>query len=724
MTEPDLLQLLKRMTLEEKLGQMMLVAGAGDTVYAQAQSGRIGAITNLGHWNEGRPAARYNHYQRAAVEKSRLGIPLLFGRDVIHGYRTILPITLGQAASFNESLIETGAKMAGAEALAHGVHWTFAPMVDVARDPRWGRVAESCGEEPLLNARFGAAMVRGFQSAGVAACAKHYLGYGAAEGGREYNTTWIPEAHLRNTYLPSFEACVKAGVQTVMSAFNDLNGIPASGNAHTIRGILKGELGFNGLVVSDWASVEEMTIHGYTADRKEAALRGVEAGVDMEMVSTCYVDHVAELLASGALKQELIDDAVLRILRVKAWLGLFESPYLPEGDEAWQAKARPQHHDIARRAAEESCVLLKNENATLPLGPDVKHLAIIGPLADSPQDQVGCWCMDAEYDTVVTPLTTLRRETTARGHGAQVVYVPGVASSRDTSHDGFAAAAQAAADADATIMFLGEEANLSGEARSRAYLGLPGAQLELLQAVAKKAKRLCVVIMAGRPLLLDRVAPLTPAILYAWHPGTMGGEALADLLLGVLSPSGKLPISFPWTEGQIPVYCGRRNTGRPQADDARIGIPLGTPLNPDDYISTYIDCDARPMYEFGFGLSYTTFEYANLALSREKLAKNETLVINATLRNTGDREATEVVQLYVRDNVGSLTRPLKELKDFKRVTLAAGEEQRLRFDLRPEQLMFYNADNQRVLEPGTFTLWVGGSSEGGLSATFEVKAEG
>ena len=712
MTEQDLSNLLQRMTLPEKIGQMYSAHAPTDENLKMVEEGRLGTLLNIGHWNEGGLAARCNRFQRVAVEKSRLGIPLLFGRDVIHGYRTTLPIPLGQAASFDEALVEEGAAAAAREARAHGQNWTFAPMVDVSRDPRWGRIAESCGEEPEMNARMGAAMVRGFQGAGMASCAKHYAGYGAAEAGRDYNTTWIPENHLRNVYLPPFEACVKAGVKTVMSAFNDLNGVPTSGNALTIRQILKGEWGFNGLVVSDWGAVDELITHGYAADGAEAALRAIRAGVDMEMVTIQYETHVEKLLASGALTMALVDDAVMRVLRVKNELGLFENPYVPEGVEDENANTAATRA-IARRAAEESCVLLKNDGL-LPLA-NVKRLAVIGPLADAPEEQVGCWSMDAEYATVVTPLAALRET-----FDGDISYFPALKTSRDTDESQFAEAVAAAEKADATVMFLGEEALLSGEAHCRAYLDFPGAQTQLLEAVAKKAKRLCVVVMAGRPLIMGRVAELANAILYAWHPGNMGGGAVADLLLGRAVPSGKLPVSFPHCEGQIPVYMGRRNTGRPTPEGARVGVPPGTPLDPKGFTSTYMDCDVNPFYEFGFGLSYTTFEYADLELSRARVSAGGSLAASVTLRNAGNCDATEVVQLYIRDHAASVTRPLKELKDFKRVFLKAGESCRVTFELTTGQLEFYNAENRLALEPGAFTLFIGGASPSCLSAAFAV----
>ena len=718
MTEQQLADLLSRMTLAEKLGQML---AAHETYFAHekntetnlkmAAEGRVGTLLNPGHWSDGGLAAKCNRFQKAAVEQSRLGIPLFLGRDVIHGYRTTLPIPLGQAASFDEALVEEGARLAAAEARNHGINWTFAPMVDVSRDPRWGRVAESCGEEPLLNARLGAAMVRGFQGAGVAACAKHFAGYGAAEAGRDYNTTWLPENHLRNTYLPPFKACVDAGVLAVMSAFNDISGVPATGNELILKKILKGEWNFNGLVVSDWKSVTEMVQHGYAENDADAAQKAIAAGVDMEMVSTSYTDHVERLLASGAISMDMIDDAAARVLRAKNALGLFENPWVPEGREEPLAAAR----GTALRLATESCVLLKNDGM-LPLA-NIRRLAVIGPLSDAPKDQCGCWVLDAEYADVVTPLAALRK-----AFDGELECVAGLASSRDTSGAQFAAAANAAEKADATVLFLGEEAAFSGEARCRAHLHLPGAQLQLLEAVAQKARRLCVVVMAARPLLLGRAAELSNALLCAWHPGHFGGPAIADLLFGRAVPSGKLPVSFPRCEGQIPIYMGQRSTGRPAAPGTHAGVPSGTPLDPSDFTSSWLDCDITPLYEFGFGLSYTTFEYSRLELSRARVTAGQTLTAGVTLQNTGKRDAAEVVQLYIRDHVGSVTRPVKELKDFRRVFLRAGESARVEFKLSTDDLRFYNVENRLALEPGAFTLYIGGASNNTLSAEFECAA--
>ena len=715
MTEEHLVELLSRMTLAEKLGQMHAAHEITDANIQAALEGRVGTLLNPGHWKEGGLLAKCNRLQRAMLEKSRLGIPLLLGRDVIHGYRTIMPIPLGQAASFNEELVEEAAIIAGDEARAHGINWTFAPMVDVSRDPRWGRVAESCGEEPHLNARLGAAMVRGFNEAGVAACAKHYAGYGAAEGGRDYNTTWIPENHLRNVYLPPFLACVEAGVPAVMSAFNDLGGIPASGNELTLRTILKGEWEFDGLVISDWDSVIEMVRHGYAADDADAARKAIAAGVDIEMVSTAYAAHVEKLIAEGKLSMAMVDDAVMRVLRVKNDYGLFEEPC--SDDEGHEEEPDPEFYEesrlTAQNLAEESCVLLTNDGV-LPLENPLR-LAVIGPLANAPVEQCGCWVTDADYETVSTPLAALREFF----HG-EIDFVAGLETCHDASTAQFEAAADAAARADAAIVFIGEEAFLSGESHCRAYLDFPGAQLQLLEAVAARAKKVCVVVMAGRPLVLGRVAELANALLYAWHPGTMGGPAIARLLSGQAVPSGKCPISFPRCEGQIPVYMGSRNTGRPAPENGRAGVPAGTPLDPSGFCSVYLDCDTGPLYPFGFGLSYTTFEYSRLELSRTRLKPGGKIDVSVTVKNTGKRDAVEVVQLYIRDLVGSVTRPLKELKDFQRIPLRARQFERVHFEVTADDLMFYNAYNEFVLEPGAFTLFIGGSSVDCLSANFEV----
>lgn len=707
--------LLSAMTLEEKIGQMWQLHGDGTDRAQAIKAGRIGSFLNL-------PRAEIARLQHIAVEESRLGIPLIVGRDVIHGHRTVFPIPLGQAASFNPEVVRLGAEIAAREASADGIHWTFAPMVDISRDARWGRIAESLGEDPVLAARLGVAMVNGFQSddpsapGSIASCVKHYVGYGAAEGGRDYNTTLIPESELRNVYLEPFRACSEAGALTFMSAFNDLNGVPTSGNTHTIRDILKNEWGFDGFVVSDWQSITEMINHGFARDESEAAERGITAGVDMEMVSDSYPKHAAALLAAGKLRPAWIDDAVRRILRVKFTLGLFENPY--PGAPTPEIFACDAHLRAARQAAVESCVLLKNENV-LPLDARaLRRIAVIGPLADDGAEQRGCWVMDSLVEDSRTPLTALRESLPKE---VVIDHVRGLATCRATDIADIAAAVTAARAADAAVLFLGEDAILSGEAHSRAFLNLPGAQQQLLEAVAATRKPVVLVIMAGRPLVLTPVLPHAAAVLYAWHPGSMGGPAIVDLLLGNETPSGKLPASFPAMEGQIPIYYNKRNTGRPPSDESR-GIPQGTPLDPVGFCSNYMDGDHLPLFPFGFGLSYTRFEYKNLAVASREVSAEGTIEASVELHNTGSVAATEIVQLYVRDLSASLTRPVRELKDFRRVTLGVGESQRITFHLPAAQLSFYDNQGKRHLEPGEFHLWIGGSSRCEQKVSFTLVA--
>lgn len=711
--------LLAEMTLAEKLGQMQQIHGGAEEHKALVRRGLVGSVLNLFPPEDPQPARIVNEFQAVAVKESRLGIPLIIGRDVIHGFRTIMPIPLGQAASFDMALVEAGSAVAAREAAACGLNWTFAPMVDIARDPRWGRIAEGGGEDPLLSARLGAAMVRGFQGSDlaaaerIAACAKHYVGYGAAEGGRDYNTTNIPDGLLRNVYLPSFKACVDAGAATLMSAFNDLNGVPATGNAFTLRQILKQEWGFDGFVVSDWASVEEMIAHGFCADKREAALIAIAAGVDMEMVTTCYAENAQALLDDGLLTMAQIDDAVSRILRIKLRLGLFDNPYVDEGRMSVLLNA--DHLQTARQLAAKSCVLLKNDG-TLPLRAEMKKLAVIGPLADASADQLGCWVFDGRPEDSITPLRALREALAGR---CEVCFAPGLPDARSMDESAFTDAAALAEACDAVVLFLGEDAQMSGEAHSRAFIELPGAQAALIARLAALGKPLSAVILTGRPLALTNILDQVNALLIAWHPGTMGGPALADLLLGVESPSGKLPASFPRTVGQAPVYYNHTNTGRPPAPGKR-AVPMGTPLNPEAFCSSYIDVDPRPLFPFGYGQSYASFTYTDQALSTATLRPGDTLTAAVTLTNTGAIAAEEVVQLYTRDLVGSVTRPVKELKDFTRIRLAPGASQRVTFTLHTNQLAFYNAEMQLVVEPGAFQVMIGGNSEEVLIAGFAV----
>jgi beta-glucosidase len=590
-------------------------------------------------------------------------------------------------------------------------------MIDITRDPRWGRVAETLGEDPYLTGMLGAAMIRGFQGdslgapGSIAACAKHYVGYGAAEAGRDYNTTNIPEILLREVYLRPFRAARDAGVATFMTAFNAINGVPATGNEFTVRQVLRGEWKYDGLVVSDYESVRELVVHGYAADPSDAAYKAVRAGVDMEMVSTTYFDHLKSLVEQGHIATKAIDESVRNILRLKFRVGLFDN----SAQSAKAAEIAPDGLDTARRLAAQSMVLLKNEGNVLPIARSVGKVAVIGPLADSPVDQMGTWVMDARPDDVQTPLAALRN---ALGN-ERVSYAKALRNSRDKSRDGFGEAREAARSADVVLLFLGEEQILSGEARSRAFLDLPGAQTALVEETAALGKPTVAIIMAGRPLTFHEVAGKAQAVLYAWHPGTMGGPALADLLLGETAPSGKLTITFPRTVGQVPIYYNHLNTDPPAPPGH--GIPMGNLVNRRGYTSNYFDVDYTPEYPFGYGLSYTTFEYSSLRVTPSRTRSGGTLTVSAEVTNSGDREAEEVVQLYVRDLVGSVSRPVRELKGFERIRLKPKQTQKVTFSLSTADLAFYNDRMQLVTEPGEFQVWIAPDSTRGVQGEFTVE---
>jgi beta-glucosidase len=704
--------LLAKMTLAEKLGQLSQAPfppGLPENAKEEIRKGRWSSF-----FNAGTPAEKAEA-QRIAKKESRLGIPLLYAQDAIHGYRTVFPIPLAQASSWNTQLVRQAARATAEEVAAQGVHWTFAPMIDIARDPRWGRIAESLGEDPYLTSALGVAMIQGFQgdsleaAAAIAACAKHYAGYGAAEAGRDYNTTWIPENLLRDVYLKPFEAARQAGVATFMTSFNSINGVPATANMFTLRKVLRNEWKFDGMVVSDYTAIPELIEHNYAADITDAAFRALRAGVDMEMVSTAYHDQAKSLLDSGRLDPKLIDEAVRNVLRLKFRLGLFgDRPVPPE-------PPLPERMEVAKRLAAESSVLLKNDGV-LPLT-SPRKIAVIGPLADSQKDQLGTWAMGADEAAVQTPLAALRKML----GDERVLYVKALKNSRDASHDGFAAAISAARSADVVVLFLGEEEILSGEAKSRAFLDLPGAQEALVAELAAIGKPLVLVMMAGRPLTFQSSAAKANAVLWTWHPGTMGGPAIADLLTGRIVPSGKLPVTFPRTVGQVPIYYARLNTGRP-ASEKELGIPLGNPLNPEGYTSKYIDVDFTPEYPFGFGLSYTQFEYTNLRLSTQKLPANGSLQVSADIRNSGKVAADEVVQLYTRQLAGSVSRPVRELRAFQKIHVQPGETKTVQFSLPASELAFYNEMMERKTEPGRYQVWVVPNSAGGAQAEFEVVA--
>ena len=711
--DDEIRALLERMTLEEKIGQMSQVQAAVGHIPEELRSllkaGRIGSILNEVD------VEVVNELQRIAVEDSRLGIPLMMGRDVIHGFKTILPIPLGQAATFNPELVREGARMAALEAASTGINWTFAPMIDISRDARWGRIAESFGEDPYLTGVLGAAMVRGFQGDGfgelgnIAACAKHFAGYGASESGRDYNTTNIPENELRNVYLPPFKAAVDAGVATLMTSFSDLDGVPASGNRFLLKQVLRDEWRFDGFVVSDWASIQELTVHGFAADEKAAAFEAANAGLNMEMATSAYREHLPELIESGRISMAQIDAMVADILRIKFRLGLFENPYTDPA--AFPAIANEHHLAIAQQAALQSLVLLENRNATLPLAMDkIRSLAVIGPLADDPYEQLGTWIFDGDPSLSRTPLHALRQ---LLGDAVEVTHVRAMQTSRSRTTEGFDAAVKAAEAADAVVAFLGEESILSGETHSRADIGLPGNQAELLAALRGAGKPVIAVIQAGRPLTLADILEHVDALLFAWHPGTMGGPAIADVLFGAESPSGKLPSTFPLMVGQAPIYYNHKNTGRPATPEDFThldDLPVRMPQTSWGFASFHLDAGFKPLYEFGYGLSYATFEYSDIEASPPEAPLGGTITV----------QAEEVVQLYVRDLVGNVTRPVKELKGFQRVRLKPGERREVAFTLLPDDLAFYGREMKRITEAGQFHAWIGGSSAAELRTEFEL----
>lgn len=698
--------LLARMTLEDKVGQLQQLDGLAEGDYRPehpelVRKGLLGATLNV------RGAARTNRLQRIALEESRLGIPLLFGFDVIHGYRTIFPIPLGQAASWDPEAVERAAAVAAAEARAVGLRWTFAPMLDIARDPRWGRIAEGAGEDPYLASAMARAQVHGYQGGDgsapgkLMACAKHWVAYGAAESGRDYNTVDVSERTLREIYFPPFKAAVDAGVGSVMSAFNDLDGVPASANPFTLTQVLRGEWGFDGFVVSDYESVKELIAHGAADGEPEAALAALGAGVDLEMVSRLYVRHVPELVRGGRLRADVLDQAVRRLLRAKQRLGLFEHPYTDEVPES-DVLARPEYLAHARALAARSFVLLENDGGLLPLRKDLRKLAVIGPLADDRKVPLGSWSGDGREQDTVSVLAGLRA---AVKPGVDVVYAKGCEID-GTSDAGFAEALAAARGADAAVVVVGEHADMSGEAASRASLDLPGRQLDLIQALATTGTPLVVVLMNGRPLTLGAVAAHAPAILETWFPGTQAGHAVADVLFGDVAPGGKLPATFPRAVGQVPLYYNHKRTGRPPSAEK--------------YTSKYLDVPVTPLYPFGFGLSYTTFQLSDVRLGATRIPPDGTLDVAVDVANVGPRAGDEVVQLYVTDVAASVTRPVKELKGFARVALAPGETRRVAFRLGPRELGFLDRDLRFTVEPGRFKVMVGQSSESGREAFFEV----
>ena len=715
--------LLIRMTLAEKIGQMRQ-RNASDVsalhyLAGELRAGQIGSILNQVD------VATVNELQRIAVEESRLGIPLLVGRDVVHGFKTVMPIPLGQAATWNPQLVSEAAHVAAREAALAGVNWTFAPMVDISRDARWGRIAESLGEDAFLASKLAAAMVEGFQGddlsapGAIAACAKHFAAYGAVESGRDYATTNVPEHELRNVYLRPFEAAVDAGVVSLMTSFSDLNGVPATANEFLLRRILRGEWKFDGLVVSDWDSVRQLAVHGLTANDQESALEAARAGVDMEMEGDAYSNHLAGLVEQGLVSADLLDAAVANILRAKFRLGLFARPYTNPTELS--PIANDHALQVARRAALQSVVMLKRDHGVLPLtAGKLDSIAVIGPLADAPYEQLGTWIFDGDVGQSVTPLKAIRDFV---GPEVEVRYLRAMETSRSRVSDSFDEAAEIARDSDVTVLFLGEESILSGEAHSRADIGLPGDQAELVRRVRATGKPLVAVILAGRPLTLTNIIDHVDAILFAWHPGTMAGPAIADLLFGVESPSGKLPATFPRMVGQIPIYYNQKNSGKPPSPDTIVhidNIDAQAPQTSIGMTAFHLDAGYKPLFSFGHGLSYAEFEYQNIRMGANEVRLGDTATISAELTNKGDIAADEVVQLYVRDLVGSVTRPVKELKGFRRLRLQPGQKVTVEFKLHTDDLAFYGRDMQLTTEPGEFHAWIGGSSDVQLRTEFRI----
>lgn len=716
-------ELLGEMTLTEKVGQMTQLGAsegyAPDYLGEALRAGMLGSVLNIAH------VEVVNELQRIAVDESRLGIPLLVGRDVIHGFKTVMPIPLGQAAAWNPDIVREGARVAALEAATAGVNWTFAPMVDISRDARWGRIAESLGEDAYLTGELAVAMVQGFQgdllsdTGAIAACAKHFAGYGASESGRDYASTNIPENELRNVYLRPFKSLVDAGVATFMSSFSDLDGVPATANEFLMRQILRSEWSFPGFVVSDWDSVRQLSVHGLTANDREAAFEASRVGIDMEMAGDLYRHHLPSLVESGELSIDVIDSAVTNILRTKFDLGLFDNPYTDPGRLPPIASARAM--EASKQAAVQSVVMLKNDNDVLPLSADrLDSIAVIGPLADAPQDQLGTWVFDGDAALSITGIDGIRDLV---GGSVEVSFVPVLANSRSRDTSSFSDAMEAARQADAVVMFLGEEAILSGEAHCRADIDLPGAQVELVREVRRAGKPVVAVVLAGRPLTLTNIVDEVDAIFYAWHPGTMGGVAIAELLFGVVSPSGKLPVTFPRMVGQIPIYYNQKNTGKPPRDEEIVhidDIDAGAEQTSLGMSAFHLDAGYKPLFAFGHGLSYAAFGYDNITVSSDEIRLGEKVTISANLTNHGSVIAEEVVQLYIRDLVGSVTRPVRELKGFKRVKLQPAESQVVNFELHTDDLAFYGRDRQLRAEPGEFEVWIGGSSEADLGSGFRL----
>ena len=710
--------LLKQMTLEEKIGQLNQYTGDNTLTgpltinlnkKEEIKQGKIGSMLNI-------LGAEYTRQYQELAMQSRLKIPLLFGLDVIHGYKTTFPIPLAEAASWDLAAMELSARVAAREAAASGIHWTFAPMVDVSRDPRWGRVMEGAGEDTFLGSKIAYARVKGFQGDklgelnSVLACAKHFAAYGAAIGGRDYNSVDISERTLWETYLPPFKAAVDAGAATFMNSFNDINGVPATGNSHIQRDILKGKWNFSGFVVSDWGSIGEMIAHGYVKNGKEAAYAAIMAGSDMDMESNAYRNNLKQLVEEGKVPNSILDDAVRRILRKKFELGLFDNPYRFSDSKRQQKELNnTENTKAAREVAAKSIVLLKNENKVLPLSKETKTIAFIGPMVKFKRANHGFWAIDlkdVDSTYIVSQWEGIQKKVSKN---TKLLYAKGCGIN-DSSKDGFKEAIDVANQADIVIVSVGEKYDMSGEAKSRSSITIPGVQEELIKELQKTGKPIVILINAGRPLVFNWTADNMPTIVYTWWLGSEAGNAIADVLFGDYNPSGKLPMSFPRTEGQIPIYYNHYNTGRPAKDD-----------NDKTYVSSYIDLQNSPKFPFGYGLSYTSFTYTDLKLSKNKINRNEEIAVSLKITNSGKMAGEEVVQLYLRDRFASIVRPVKELKGFNKIALQAGETREVKFIINNETISFYNNNIELISEAGEFDVMVGSSSEDiRLNSEFEL----
>jgi len=721
------------MTLEEKLGQLTQSPSYGTPTgprpvggsEAQLRAGRLGSF--LGMFG----AARTRELQRVAVEETRLKIPLIFAWDVIHGHRTIYPVPIAEASSFNPERVQQSARFSAVEATAHGMHWTFAPMVDIARDPRWGRIVEGSGEDPYLGSVMAAAKVRGFQNGEgglnigatdvMLATAKHFAAYGAAEGGRDYNTVELSERTLWETFMPPYEAAVRAGVATVMASFNDIGGVPAHISEWLLDDVLRKRWSFKGLVISDWSGIRELLDHGVAGTASEAGILALRAGVDIDMATNIYADSLPAAVRAGRISQSFVDSSVKRVLRLKYALGLFDDPYrFSDAERERRYTLAPEHVAAARQAGREGIVLLKNDSRTLPLAKSIGSIAVIGPLADDARSALGNWAADGKPEDAVSVLAGIRA---ALPPSTRIIHARG--SSVDTlSSAGFPEAARAAAEANAVVFVLGEREDMSAEAANRASVELPGSQLALVRSVLQsmratpggERKPVVVVLMNGRPLAIPELAVETPAIVESWFLGVQHGNAVADVLFGDYNPGGKMPATVPRVTGQIPLYYNHRNTGRP-------------PDSANKYTSKYLDVRWTPLFPFGHGLSYTTFSYSNLRLgslmppavdSVVSIGGRDSLSVSVDVTNTGDRAGDEVVQLYIRDDVASVAQPVRSLKGFRRVNLAPGEKRTVTFRLGPDALALYDRSMRRVVEPGSFTVFVGTNSDATLQARFRV----